>query len=128
VAADVSRARKPSGVGSRALDLLELTPSRTVPWREGEDGLVVIDRPRPAVRGLRDFIASAGWYMSPRRVRLDEIGSFAWRRLDGTTKLRTLASVMRDAFPDSCEELEERLGEYVRSMVRLRLISFPETD
>jgi hypothetical protein len=110
------------------VDVLELAPSRTVPWREGEDGLVVIDRPRPRVRGLRDVIASAGWLLTPRRIHLDEIGSFAWRRLDGATTLRTLAQVMRDAFPDSCEQLEERLGAYVRNMQRMRLISFPDLD
>jgi hypothetical protein len=110
------------------VDLLELAPARRVPWQEGEDGLVVIDRPRPEVRGIRDFVSRAGWLLMPRRIRLDEVGSFAWRRLDGATTLRTLADVMRDAFPDSCEELEERLGAYMRSMRRLKLIRFPEMD
>ncbi len=89
---------------------------------------MVIDRPRPRIRGPRDFVASAGWLMTPRRIHLDEIGSFAWRRLDGTTTLRALSRVMRDVFPDSCEHLEERLGAYVRNMRRLRLIAFPELD
>jgi hypothetical protein len=35
---------------------------------------------------------------------------------------------MRDAFPDGCDQLEERLGDYLRAMRRLRLISFPEWD
>jgi hypothetical protein len=66
--------------------------------------------------------------LAPRRVRLDEIGSFAWRRLDGATKVRALAVAIRDAFPDSCDQLEERLGAHLRAMCRLRLISFPELD
>jgi hypothetical protein len=66
--------------------------------------------------------------LAPRRIRLDEIGSFAWRRLDGATRVRTLATAMREAFPDSCDELEKRLGAYLRAMRRLRIISFLELD
>lgn len=112
----------------QVVDLLELTPMRRVPWLERDDGRVVIDRPRPPIDGLRGLIRRAGWMLAPRRVRLDEIGSFAWRRLDGSTKVRALAGVIRDAFPDSCDQLEERLGAYLKAMRRLRLISFPELD
>ena len=112
----------------RAVDLLELEPVRLVPWREGENGRVIIDRPRPSLHGLSGLIAGANWLLTPRRIRLDDIGSFAWRRLDGTTKVRTLAGVIRDAFPDSREQLEERLGAYLRAMRRLHLIAFPEWD
>ena len=112
----------------RVVDLLELEPVRLVPWREGENGRVIIDRPRPPLRGLRGLIAGVSWLLTPRRIRLDDIGSFAWRRLDGVTKVRSLAVVMRDAFPDSREQLEERLGDYLRAMRRLHLIAFPEWD
>lgn len=110
------------------VDLLELEPVRCVPWQENVDGRVVIDRPRPPVNGIRSLFERANWFMSPRRVRLDEVGSFAWRRLDGSTKVRALADVMRDAFPDSGQELEERLGEHLRAMRRLGLIAFPDWD
>ena len=112
----------------RVVDLLELEPVRLVPWREGENGRVIIDRPRPPLRGLRGLVAGANWLLTPRRIRLDDIGSFAWRRLDGVTKVRSLAGVMRDVFPDSREQLEERLGDYLRAMRRLHLIAFPEWD
>ena len=61
-------------------------------------------------------------------IRLDELGSFAWRRLDGATKVRSLAVAMREAFPDSRHQLEERLGAYLRAMRRLHLIAFPDWD
>lgn len=112
----------------RAVDLLELTPVRRVPWLEREDGRVVIERPRPPIDGVFGLFRCAGWMIAPRRIRLDEIGSFAWRRLDGATKVRALAGAIRDAFPESCDHLEERLGEHLRSMCRLRLISFPELE
>jgi hypothetical protein len=112
----------------RIVDLLELEPVRCVPWQETVDGKVIIERPRPRVQGLRSLIERANWILTPRRVRLDEIGSFAWRRLDGVTKVRTLAGVMREAFPDSRHQIEERLGAYLRAMRRLRLIEFPKVE
>lgn len=112
----------------QVVDLLELTPVRCALWLEREDGRVVIDRPRPPINGLGGLFRRAGWMLAPRRVRLDDVGSFAWRRLDGATKMRALAGVMRDAFPDSCDQIEERLGDYVRAMRRLNLISFPDLD
>jgi hypothetical protein len=110
------------------VDLLELEPVRLAPWQESLDGRVVISRPRPPVRGIRGLLAGVGWLLSPRRIRLDELGSFAWRRLDGATKVRSLAVAMREAFPDSRHQLEERLGAYLRAMRRLHLIAFPDWD
>jgi hypothetical protein len=112
----------------RVVDLLELEPVRCVPWQESVDGHVIIDRPRPPIRGLRGLMERANWLVTPRRIRLDEIGSFAWRRLDGVTKVRTLAGVMREAFPDRRHQIEERLGAYLRVMRRLRVIDFPRLE
>lgn len=112
----------------KAVDLLELEPVRCVPWRETEDGRVVIDRPRPNLRSPRGFLDGILWLLAPRRIRLDEIGSFAWRRLDGATKVSSLAGVMRDAFPDARDQLEERLGQYLRALRKLRVITFRGLD
>jgi hypothetical protein len=111
-----------------AVDLLELAPVRLAPWIERDDGRIVVDRPRPPMRGLSGVLERANWLMSPRRVRLDDVGSFAWRRLDGATSVRTLAGVMRDAFPNCRDQLEERLAVHLRVLRRLRLIAFPEWD
>jgi hypothetical protein len=116
-----------SGV-DQVVDLLELEPVRCVPWQENVDGNVIIDRPRPPLDGLRGLIERANWLVTPRRIRLDDIGSFAWRRLDGVTKVRTLAGVMRETFPDSRHQIEERLGVYLRAMRRLKVIDFPSLE
>ncbi len=112
----------------RAVDLLELEPVRCVPWREAEDGRVVIDRPRPNLRSPRGLLDGILWLLAPRRIRLDEIGSFAWRRLDGATKVSSLAGAMRDVFPDARDQLEERLGQYLRALRKLRVITFRGLD
>jgi hypothetical protein len=119
--------RRPRGV-DRVVDLLELEPVRCVPWQESVDGKVIIDRPRPPLHGLGGLIERANWWLTPRRIRLDDLGSFAWRRLDGVTKVRTLAGVMREAFPDSRHQIEERLAVYLRTMRRLHVIDFPRLE
>ena len=119
--------KRPAGV-DHGVDLLELEPVRCVAWQESVDGNVIIERPRPPVRGLRGLLERANWLVTPRRIRLDELGSFAWRRLDGVTKVRTLAGVMREAFPDSRHQIEERLGAYLRAMRRLKVIDFPKLE
>ena len=94
---------------------------------DGARGWTDRDRPSAAAdRGLGGLFRRVDWMLSPRRVRLDEVGSFAWRRLDGATRVRTLAGVMRDAFPDCRDQLEERLGVHLRVLRRLRLIAFPD--
>ncbi|MDX2437922.1 MAG: PqqD family protein [Acidobacteriota bacterium] len=112
----------------QVVDLLELEPVRCVPWQENVDGNVIIDRPQPPLDGLRGLIERANWLVTPRRIRLDDLGSFAWRRLDGVTKVRTLAGVMHETFPDSRHQIEERLGVYLRAMRRLRVIDFPHME
>ena len=111
-----------------AVDLLVLEPVRCVPWREAEDGRVVIDRPRPRGRGLRLVREAASWMMTPRRIRLDDLGSFAWRRLDGSTSVATIVGVLRQTFPDRMDQAEERLGAYLRMLRRYRLIDFRNLD
>lgn len=118
----------PKSAVDRVVDLLELEPVRCVPWQENVDGHVIIDRPRPPLSGLRGLIDRANWLVTPRRIRLDALGSFAWRRLDGATKVRTLAGAMRETFPDSRHQIEERLGVYLRAMRRLGVIDFPKPE
>ena len=55
-------------------------------------------------------------------IRLDEIGTFVWKACDGETPLAVIADRLRARFGGRIEPVEERLGEYVRTMLRSRLI------
>lgn len=108
------------------VDLLGLAPERLAGWHEQGDRIVV-ERPLPRVRGLRSLMLRVSFLTGVKRLRLDELGTAVWRRLDG----RTVAAVVADLrveFGDRCEPAEQRLRLYLTLLRRERLIGFPGFD
>ncbi len=66
--------------------------------------------------------------MAPPRIRLDEVGSYAWLRMDGTTDVRELAVLVREQFGDRVEPVGQRLGQLIRVLRRERFVSYAELD
>ncbi|MCP4896831.1 MAG: PqqD family protein [bacterium] len=89
-------------------------PCRCAKWYE-RDERVVIQRIRPAsfstVAGLREWIR---YFLMPSRLRLDEMGSHVWRRMDGETSLAQIIDAVRT---NDCEDLERRVEIFVRALV-----------
>jgi hypothetical protein len=99
------------------LNLLDLKPSRNVEWESAEGDSVVLLIPR--FRG-----PVLGKWLLPllsrpeMRIRLDEIGSFVWRRCDGATPVSTIAEQMKERFGPRAEPLYERIEAFVRKLQR----------
>jgi hypothetical protein len=66
--------------------------------------------------------------MGPSRVRLDDVGSCAWRHIDGETDVRTLCHLLREEFGDRVEPVHERLGQWVRILKRERLVRYRASE
>jgi len=114
-------------VDAPASNLLELAPVRIARWEQKGDRVVVL-RPSPGWRGWRtpfEWIAHA---LASPRLRLDEIGSFTWRRLDGQATVGEVAAAVRDRFGAAAEPVDERLGQLVRGLHRERLVELPRAD
>jgi hypothetical protein len=94
------------------VNLLGLAPFRAAGWEE-VDGRIVLLRPEPTTRGLRGVMDRFFHRMSARRVRLDEVGSFAWDHFDGQRTVGEVAEAMRGEFGEQVEPVEERLGHLV---------------
>jgi hypothetical protein len=92
------------------------------------DDRVVLIRPRPQVRGLRSALEWLACQLAPRRLRLDPIGSFAWRQLDGSASVARVAAAVRERFGDASEPTEERLGQLVRLLRRDGFVALPPWD
>ena len=107
-------------------NLLELVPLRAASWTE-DDGRVVVEIPAPS-RPWREPLAWLSSKMSTKKVRLDEVGSFAWNRFDGRATVGEVAAALRERFGDRVEPAEERLGTLVRQLHRGRLIGYPGYD
>jgi hypothetical protein len=110
------------------VNVLELAPRRLAEWEEEEGGRVVVLRPSPATRGLGGLVDRILHQLSARRIRLDEVGSFAWLRLDGEQTVGQVAELLRKEFGDDVEPAEERLGRLVQLMRREGFLAYPGWD
>lgn len=110
-----------------AVNLLDLCPTRAARWDEVA-GRVVVRRPPPGWRGIATPLEWLAHLMAPSRLRLDALGSFAWRQLDGEHSVRDLGDAVRQEFGEGAEPVEERLGKFVRDLRRERLVVFPGWD
>jgi len=108
-------------------NLLEMTPLRVAAWQEVEDR-VVVERPRSSVRGLRGLGERVSYFLSMRKIRLDERGSFLWHLVDGERSVSEVAEAMRGQFGEEVEPAEERVGQLIRMLRRERLLAYPGWD
>jgi len=105
-----------------AVEFWSVQPSRRFDWRQDGDGRCVVLRPKLGEgRVGRWFAARLG---DPcYRIRLDEVGTFVWKACDGQTSLTVIAERMRDEFGGRVEPAEERLGLFVRKLLKGRMIA-----
>ena len=102
-------------------------PHRLAAWEE-VDGRIVLLRPEPTTRGLRGFLDRFFHRMSAQRIRLDEVGSFAWSLLDGQRTVAEVGEAMRREFGDQVEPVEERLGRLVWLMRKEGFLAYTDWD
>lgn len=89
---------------------------------------VVIERPRPKGRRLTLPLEWLGFLMSSRRIRLDPKGSFAWKLLDGSSSVQSIADRMRAEFGAEVEPAEERVGLLIRQLRTQEMLAYPGWD
>jgi len=110
------------------INLLELAPVRLADWFQDEEGGVTLVRPRPRSKGLKRLSDLLGYYSSPKRVRLDAVGSLAWKHLDGRPTVAEIARKVRDEFEEEAEPAEERVGLFVRLLRGEGMVAYPGWD
>jgi hypothetical protein len=109
------------------VNLLGLAPCRIAEWEEG-DGRVILLRPFPTTVGFRGLLDRFFHRMSARRIRLDEMGSSAWRSLDGTRTVAEVGELMRREFGDRVDPVEERLANLIWMLRREGFLAYPGWD
>jgi len=100
----------------------DLRVVRAAPWSE-RNGRVVVVREQPEVHDLDGLKSWVHWAWHPKRIRLDELGSFVWHRLEGHATLQEIADVARDEFPDKQDAIMEGVAEFVAALCALGLVS-----
>ena len=66
--------------------------------------------------------------MSANRIRLYEVGGFAWTHLDGDRTVAEVGEMMRAEFGDRVDPVEERLGHFVQVMREEGFVAYPGWD
>lgn len=109
----------------RKSDWSAVVASHGVEWEDGPDGGAVLLVPRfrrgPLARWLQPKLRRPHI-----RVKLDEIGSFAWRRLDGKTPFAEVAAAMRERFGEGLREAEPRLRQFLAILFKHRFVQLSE--
>lgn len=100
--------------GISTAEMLTRVPVRAVASETGEDGRVVLLRPK--------FLSPRlNWFQKllPRpvfRVKLDSRGSFIWETLDGRRTVGAVCEAVRDRFGAEAEPVEERTVALIYQM------------
>ena len=107
------------------LDFAQVRPRRRLEWCE-EDGRCVLLRPRLGSSRLARWVAGLG--ADPHyRIRLDEVGTLVWKACDGHTSLADIVSRMRERFGDRVEPADRRLAQFMRKLLKGRMIAVDES-
>ena len=119
--------RKQREKALEGVNLLGLAPFRVADWEEVE-GRVVVLRPPPGTPGLRGALDRFFHKLSASRIRLDEVGSVAWRAMDGERTVAEVVGLLREEFGEKVDPAEERLGQLIWMMRREGLLGYPGWD
>lgn len=63
-----------------------------------------------------------------KRLRLDDLGAFVWRRLDGEASAAEIARELETEKGGEAEEAEERVERFLILLRREGLVGFPGVD
>ena len=110
-------------------NLLDLTPVRLHEYEEVESGKVVILVRKFKNLGFSRFVL--GRHSPVMRIRLDEIGSEVWKRVDGVSNVATLLDRLNALWvdiPEKTNGLESRLAGFLSIMYDNKYIGFREVS
>jgi hypothetical protein len=115
-------------------DLAGLRAVRLADWTERE-GRVVLERPMPPGRGVKGLLRRISALTGVKHLRLDELGTFVWRRLDGEANAAEIARALHDELEseegggaDEAGAPEERVERFLNLLRREGLVGFPGVD
>jgi len=84
-------------------------------WEESDDGVITLMIPR-SKSGISSFLGRSLSLPEYKQVKLDEIGSKVWKKMDGKTDARALVDWMNQEFKMSPREAEMALGIYLEKL------------
>ncbi len=100
---------------------------RLAEWTE-RDGRIVLERPMPPGGGVKGLLRRISALTGVKRLRLDELGTFVWRRLDGAASAAEIARALESEKGGEAEAAGERVERFLILLRREGLVGFPGID
>lgn len=100
-----------------------VVPKRLVESKEGPDGRTLLLVPR----FRKGFFAK---WLQPRlkkpyiNVKLDEIGSFVWNRIDGVNTVEQIALAMQSELGKKAEPVKKRLDFFLINLYKNKFVEY----
>lgn len=108
--------------GNSQINYLDCVPKRNVEFEKGDDGRVVILRPKflkgPLAKYLQPHLKRKFF-----RVRLDEFGSATWEAIDGARTIGQISDLLFERFGEGVEPRYERCAKFIGSLHRGAMVS-----
>jgi hypothetical protein len=108
---------------SQELNLLELVPVKNIEWKETEEGLICLLKPKFQLLFLKKHILPR--IKNPYyKINLDKIGSYFWESCDGKRTVEEIAGRMKNELGDEVEPLYDRITLFLQSLEKNKFIRF----
>jgi len=107
------------------INYLELTPYKLYSDETDENGLITILVPKftnPIAKRLLEPTLSSKFF----RIKLDELGSEAWKNTDGKKRVFEIANILSRKFGAKIQPIDQRLTKFFTGLYLQNIISFNE--
>lgn len=107
------------------INYLELTPYKLHSDEQDEKGIITILVPKfsnPIAKRLLEPSLKSKYI----KIKLDELGSEAWKQTDGKNKVYQIANNLTRRFGDKIQPIDERLTKFFTGLYLQNIISFIE--
>lgn len=109
----------------KSVNYLELTPYKKYNDEADDNGLITILVPKftnPIAKRLLEPTLKSKYI----KIKLDELGSEAWRNTDGKRKVYQIANLLIKKFGDRIQPVEQRLTKFYTGLYLQNIVSFIE--
>jgi hypothetical protein len=104
---------------------LDNVPRRNIEHEEGEDGRLVLLRPKfmsgPLAKLLQPRIKRKHF-----KVKLDDLGTATWRAIDGRRNVGQIADLLFEEFGERIEPRYERMSMFIDSLAKGKMVTFEQ--
>ena len=106
---------------------LDLTPVKLHNDEVNDDGIVTVFVPKFKNELAKKYIVPK-LKSSNFNIKLDELGSEVWKKMDGKNKVHEIIRQLSEKYGNDFKKPEERITKYLFQLYEQKLISFNELN